>query len=463
MYKIKSKRPTHFDYDLIVIGSGAGGGVAAHIAAGQGKKVAIVEADTIGGECPNYGCVPTKALLQAAEVYQSAKHAGQFGVQLGSVGYNYSAINAWKNKAVYRTGVDEGRDTYRSEGITVLRGHAHFLSPWQISFAGKRYTAKNFLIATGTRNVVPPIPGLKETGFIGYREAIALKSPPKSIFIIGGGAIGCEFAQLFWSFDSKVHIADLDKRLLSKENDEVGELVGAIFEERGIGVHVDSKVVGVSGSTGNKTVTLETNGRRHSIVVEEIMLAAGKTPNLDLGLDNAGVKYDRRGLNVSSQMQTSAKHIYAAGDVVGPYLFTHTAAYQSKIAAHNMFNKKKVSANYHAVPRCIFVDPEVASVGLSEQELRAHGLKLQIGTAEISIIGRSNTSNQTTGFVKILASHTGVLLGASIVSPRAGEMIHELALAVHKGLKARDIVETIHAFPTWSEAIRIACSKIKSH
>lgn len=462
MYKIKSKRPTHFDYDLIVIGSGAGGGVAAHIASSQGKKVAIVEADTIGGECPNYGCVPTKALLQAAETYQITKHSGQFGVRTSSVSYNYAAINDWKNKAVFRTGVDEGSAAYKSDGITVLRGHAHFLSPWQIALAGKRFTAKNFLIATGTRNVIPPIAGLKETGFIGYREAIALKQPPKSIFIIGGGAIGCEFAQLFWAFDSKVHIADIDKRLLGKEDKEVGDLVGALFEERGISVHVNSRVISVSGGAGKKTVTLEIDGRKHSIVVEEILLAAGKAPNLDLGLDNAGVKYDRRGLDVNLQMQTSAKHIYAAGDVVGPYMFTHMAAYQSRIAAHNMYNKKKALANYHAVPRCIFVDPEVATVGLSEKELRDRKIKLQIGTAEISIIGRANTSNQTTGFVKVITSHTGVILGASIIAPRAGEMIHELALAIHKGLKARDIVETIHAFPTWSEAIRVACSRIRN-
>jgi pyruvate/2-oxoglutarate dehydrogenase complex dihydrolipoamide dehydrogenase (E3) component len=462
MYKTKSKRPTHFDFDLIVIGSGAGGGVAALIAADGGKKVAIVEADIIGGECPNYGCVPTKSLLQSAEVYQAARNAGQFGVHATSVTYDYSAINAWKEKAIFRTGANKDAEAYRNNGITVLRGYAHFLSPWQIALAGERFTSKNFLIATGTKSRVPPIDGLKETGYIGFREAIAFKQPAKSIFIIGGGAIGCEFAQLFWSFDSKVHIADIDKRLMSREDKEVGDLVAGIFKKKGIGVYTNTRVVKVSSANGKKTVALETDGRRHSVIVDEILLAAGKTPNLDLGLDNARVRYDRRGLIVNSRMQTTTKHIYAAGDVVGPYMFTHTAVYQSRIAAHNMYSKKKVSANYHAVPLCIFVDPEVASVGPSEQELRDKGIKIQIGMADISIISRSNTTNQTTGFVKVIASHTGVLLGASIVSPRAGEMIHELALAVHKGLKARDIVDTIHAFPTWSEAIRVACSRIKN-
>ena len=460
MYKTKSKRPTHFDFDLIVIGSGAGGGVAAHIAAGKGKKVAIVEADLIGGECPNYGCVPTKSLLQSAEVYQTIKNAGQFGVHAPSVTYDYSAINAWKDKAVTRTGANKDTEAYKNDNITVLRGHAHFLSPWQIALAGKRFTAKNFLIATGTKSLVPPIEGLKEAGYIGFREAIALKQPPKSVFIVGGGAIGCEFAQLFWSFDSKVHIAEIDKRLLSREDKEVGELISNIFNEKGIGVHVNTRVVKISAANGKKTVTLETEGRRHSVVVEEILLAAGKAPNLDLGLDNAQIKYDRRGLVVDSRMRTTAKHIYAAGDVVGPYMFTHTAVYQSRIAAHNMYSRKKVPTDYRAVPICIFVDPEVASVGPSEQELRDKGINIQIGMADISIISRSNTTNQTSGFVKVIASHTGVLLSACIVAPRAGEMIHELALAVSKGLKAQDIVDTIHAFPTWSEAVRIACFRI---
>ena len=224
-----------------------------------------------------------KLLLQAAEAYQSAKNAGRFGIKATSVTFNYSAVNAWRQTAVFNTGVEDGREAYKSDGITVLHGHSHFLSAWQISLSDKRYTARNFLIATGTRNVVPPIEGLKETGFITYREAITLKSPPESIFIIGGGAIGCEFAQLFWSFDSKVHIADFDKRLLAREDAEVGDLVGALFEERGIGVHVNSKIISVSGGKGSKTVTMETDGRRHSVVVEESTSCRMKS---DLGLDN---------------------------------------------------------------------------------------------------------------------------------------------------------------------------------
>lgn len=462
MYKTKIKRPRHFDYDLIVIGSGAGGGVTAHIAAGKGKKVAIIENDAIGGECPNFGCVPTKSLLQAAETYENAKNAAQFGVRATSVTFNYPSIKAWKDKAVFRTGVEDGKEAYVSDGITVLRGHAHFLSPWTISLKNQRFSAKQFLISTGTRNLLPPVPGLKEAGYITYREAIDLISPPKSLFVIGGGAIGCEFAQIFSTFGTKVHIAEFAPRLLAKEDKEVGELLGALFERRGISVHVGTKVTAVTKKAGRKVVTFEKDGESHSVSVEEVLVATGKAPNTDLGLENAGVKYDRRGIRTNTHMQTSAKHIYAAGDVVGPYMFTHMASYQSRIAAHNMYSRKKVSAKYNAVPRCIFVEPEIASVGLSEEELRSQNIAYQVGAVPISVVGRANTTNEFTGFVKVLASHTGVILGASIVAPRAGEMIHELGLAVHKGLKARDITEMIHAFPTWSEAIRVACSRIKS-
>ncbi len=462
MYKIKNKKPRHFDYDLIVIGSGAGGGVTAHIAAARGKRVAIIENDAIGGECPNFGCVPTKSLIQAAETYHVAKEAAQFGIKTTGVALNYPAIKRWKDTAVHRTGVEDGRAAFTSDGITVLRGHAHFLDKWTISLRGRRYHAKHFLIATGTRNLVPPIPGLKESGYITYREAINFTSPPKSIFIIGGGAIGCEFAHIFNTFGAKVHIAEFAPKLLGREDDEVGALLADIFEKRGASVHLGAKVVGVKKQFGKKVVSYEKDGRTHSVAVEEVLLATGKAPNTDLGLDNAGVAYDRRGIRTNLHMQTSAPHIYAAGDVVGPYAFTHMASYQSRIAAHNMYSKKKVSANYNAVPRCIFVEPEIASVGASEQDLKDKKIKYQVGTAPISVVGRANTSNEFTGFVKILATKTGVILGASIVCPRAGEMIHELALAVHKGLKARDIVETIHAFPTWSEVIRVAANRINS-
>lgn len=460
MYKVRHKKPKVYDYDLVVIGSGAGSS-AAHIVAKTGKHVAIVEQGTFGGECPNFGCVPTKALLQAAETYETVKNAADFGVHSSSIRYDYSAIRDWKSQAVRNTGSEEGPASYKEDGIDVFRGHAHFLSPWVLAVGEKRLSAKKFLIATGTKNAIPPIPGLKETGFITYKEAIDLDSPPKRIFIIGGGAIGCEFAQLFSAFGSHVQIAEFTPRLLVKEDVEVGELLQAVFEERGIGVHVGAQVINVASDKSGRIVTFTKNGTQHTTTVDEVMIATGKVPCTDLGLENAGVKYDRRAIAVDRYMQTSAPHIYAAGDVTGKYMFTHVATYQSRLAANNMFNRLKWTADYRAVPRCIFVSPECASVGPSEEELRASGVKFQTAAVPISLIGRSSVTQQDTGFVKVIADKRGRLLAASVVAPRAGEVIHELTLAIQTRQKASAIEWTIHAFPTWSEAVRLACSKIR--
>jgi len=460
VYKVKHIKPSITDYDAIIIGTGSGGGVASHMLNSKGKKIAVVEQETIGGECPNYGCVPTKALLQAADTYNTVKAAADFGINVDNASVDYPAIKAWKEQAVKNTGTSEGLASYQNDGITVIKGHAHFIDPWTISVHGKRYTASKFLIATGTRDVVPPVPGLEDSGYIGYRQALELEKPPKKLFIIGGGAIGCEFAHIFSSFGSEVHMAEFAPRLLSREDTEVGELVEAIFESNGVSVYTDSKVVKVEKKGKQKTVTYEHLGKLQKVVVDEILLAAGKAPNTDLGLENAGVKYDKHGIKVNREMETSADHIFAAGDVTGGYMFTHVASYQSRIAAQNIASKLKHVANYRAVPRCVFISPEVATVGMTEAELKAKNIAFQVGAIPLNVVSRANTAQQDTGFVKIIANKKGVILGASIIAPRAGEMIHELTLAIQWKMKASKIQYTMHAFPTWSQAVRMAASKI---
>jgi dihydrolipoamide dehydrogenase len=461
MYKQKHKKPSTINYDYVIIGSGSGGGVAAHMLARAGKSVAIVEQEKVGGECPNFGCVPTKALLQSAEVYNTLKEAHNFGIEPKAVSFNYPKIRAWKTEAVENTGVEDGRQAFKDDNIDVLVGHAHFISPWILNVGGKRVHANTFLIATGTHDVVPPIQGLKEAGYWTYRHAIEQTKPPKRLFVIGGGAIGLEFAHLFQSFESEVTIAEFAPRLLIREDEEMGELVKAIFESRGATVLTSTKVTSVKKNPdGSKSVTYETDGVAKTKTVDEILLAAGKAPNADLGLENAGVVYTNKGITVNEQMQTNVKHIYACGDVTGMYMFTHTASYQSRIAAHNMLHRAKRGADYTAIPRCVYLSPECAAVGATEYELQERKVTYHVGAVPISMIGRANTSQEDTGYVKVLASKNGQILGASIVSPRAGEMIHELTLAVKMKLTVQDINWTVHAFPTWSEAVRLACAQI---
>ena len=462
-YKIKHKKPVDIDFDLIVIGTGSGGGVAAHMAAAKGKKVAVIEQEKLGGECPNYGCVPTKAILQSAEVYNTIKHAHNFGIKVASPIADFAAIKAWKDKAVRNTGTEDGLSAYQADGIKVISGHAHFLSPWVLSVNGKRYSAHTFLIATGTADLVPPITGLKEVGYIGYREALDLVKMPKKLCVIGGGAIGSEFTHYFSSFGVEVHMIEFAPRLLAREDEEMGDLLQALFENKGVSVQTDAKVVKVEKKASQKIVSYEKNGKIHRIVVDEILLAAGKSPNVNLGLENAGVVYDtRHGIEVNAYMQTSNPHIYAAGDVTGGYMFTHVASYQSRIAGHNMFSSLKHAADYRAVPRCVFVDPEFAAVGATEAELKQKRIRYQVAALPTSVIGRANTSQEDTGFVKILADKKGRILGGSIVAPRAGEMIQELTLAVQWRMKASKLDYTMHAYPTWSQAVRLCASKIVS-
>ncbi len=450
-----------YDYDLIVLGSGGGGSVAALIAAGTGKRVAMIEPGEMGGECPNYACVPTKALLHAAGIYDAAKHAEQFGIRSGTLTYNYPSLKAWKDLAVARTGTGEGKRLYEAEGIKVVEGEARFISDHEISVNRRHLTAQHFLVATGSHSFIPPIEGLQKAGYLTFKEAVNVTRPPKSLFIIGAGSVGCEFAELFAIFGTKVYLTDITPRILSKEDEEVSELVRSTFEtERGMEVLTNTKVLRVVKEGLAKRVYFQQGAHEKSVKVDEILVATGKLATVDIGLENAGVEFTPRGINVNEQLQTTAKNIYAAGDVIGPYNYTHTAIYQSRVVANNILQKQKISVDYRAVPRVIFLSPEVASVGLTEDECIKRDMRIKKAIAPVAIIGRANTSNIDKGLVKVMADQKGVLIGASIVSPRAGEMIHELALAIQVGLTAADVAGTIHAFPTWSEAVRVACSRV---
>lgn len=456
-----NKKPSKFDFDLLVIGSGAAGGVGAHLAVGYGKRVGLVEFDKLGGDCPNYSCIPTKALLSAATTLKAIQSAPQYGLRASGASFNPTSLHAWKQKAVKEATGEHTGKTYTSEGIAVLRGHAHFLSPWTISVGSHRYTARKFLIASGSSAVTPNIAGLNETGYITYREAADLTKFPKSIAIIGGGAVAYEYGQIFSAFGVKTYVIEQHNHLFSKEDVEVGDIAEANLVNAGVRVLTSSKVTKVSGDAKRKVVVFEQHGQQHRILAEQIMIANGKLPNVDLGLENTGIRYDEYGVKVNANMQTSKEHIYAAGDVTGGQLFTHVAVQEARVALHNMFQRGKIKVQNHAIPRVFYGNPEIAAVGKTEHELIMCGHLYQTSIAPIGILGRSTATNYTSGFVKVIATHNGVLIGASVVAPHAGEILQELTFAIQHRKRAHDVAETMHAFPTWSEAVRIACSKIR--
>lgn len=450
-----------FDYDLIVIGSGAGGSAAATIAARAGKKVAIIEADTFGGDSPNWSDVPTKALLHAAQLYDEARHGARFGLRSGALGYNYPSLRAWKDLAVKRTGAGGNRKFYENEGITTLQGTAHFLSPHEITVNRKHLSAENFLVATGSHWVAPNIQGLSDVSYLTPRTILEAMRPPKSLFIIGGGTIGVEIAQLMAIFGTKVYIAEIAARLLPREDEEVGTLVERLLkEQKGVTSLTQTRTLAVVKDGMGKRVTYTRGGVEKSVRVDEVLIATGRVPTVDLGLENASVAYTPKGIEVDTTLQTSARHIYAAGDVLGHNSHTHTALLESRVAANNILHKNKIAPDYTATTRVTFTHPGIASVGLSEDDCLKRDLAINKAIAPLNIVARSNTSDFRDGFVKLITDKKGVVLGGTVVAPHAAEIIHEIALAVKHGLTAEDLADTPHAFLSWSEAVRVAAAKL---
>jgi pyruvate/2-oxoglutarate dehydrogenase complex dihydrolipoamide dehydrogenase (E3) component len=450
-----------FDFDLIVIGSGAGGSAAATIAAREGKKVAIIEADTFGGDSPNWSDVPTKALLHVAQLYDEARHGARFGLRSATLGYNYPSLRAWKDLAVKRTGAGGNRKYYENENITTLQGTAHFLSPHEISVNRHHLSAEKFLVATGSHWVAPNIQGLKELPYLTPRTILEAMRPPKSLFVIGGGTIGVEIAQLMAIFGTKVYIAEIASRLLPREDEEVGVLMERLLrEQKGVTTLTQTRTLAVVKDGIGKRVTYTRGGVEKSVRVDEVLIATGRVPTVDLGLENASVEYTPKGIEVDANLQTSARHIFAAGDVLGHNSHTHTALLESRVAANNILHKTKIAPNYTATTRVTFTHPGIASVGLSEDDCLKRDLAINKAIAPLNIVARSNTSDFRDGFVKLITDKRGVVLGGTVVAPHAAEIIHEIALAVKHQLTAADLADTPHAFLSWSEAVRVAAAKL---
>ncbi len=452
-----------FEFDLIVLGTGAGGSAAANIAAKNGLKVAVVENDLFGGESPNYGEIPVRALSNAVKTIWQAKKSSKMGIRSGGVGLNFPTLMNWKNLVIERTGAHDNKKFYESAGITTFRGNARFVTPNEISVNQKHISASKFLIATGANFEIPNITNLENVKYLTPRTILDIQKPPKSIFIIGGGPEAVEIAQILAILGTKVYISEISARLLPREDEEVGITIENIMvENMNIFVLPQTRVVAVEKDGMGKKVIFQRGGSEKFVRVEEIMVAGNRKPNTDIGLENANVEYSDDGIIVDEHLQTSAKHIFAAGAVLDGKFSTTEALLQSRIAANNIIKpRSKISPNYSIIPRTISSIPEIASVGLTEDDCIKRDLRIKTAIAPISLIARSNTEDFQSGFVKIICDKKGKILGGSIVAPEASSMIQEIGLAIKLEISAHELAELPHAFQSWNEAIRVCASRIK--
>lgn len=462
-------------YDVIVIGSGSAGFSAAFAARGLGASVLMVEKKKFGGECPNYACVPTKALLKCAKMYQKVRNAGSYGIEAQNVSFDFEDIMAYRKKVVETiTGGGELGDRYvklsEENEITTVIGTAKFIDEHVIEVDGQAYVGKAFVVATGTVDFIPPIQGLSQVPYITFREAVTLERQPRKMAVIGGGPVGTELATFFAMIGTRVVLFQGAETILNREDPEIAALAQKYAGDNGIEVMANAKVVAVKEAQGGVYgLTVETGGKTITQAVDSILVATGKRAATDgLGLEEVGVKLDKRGsIKTGVDQQTSKKHIFAAGDVDGGFMFTHTAHYEGSVAGYNAArsalkkrNEKK-TVDMRVVPRVTFVDPEVASVGMTAAEVKEKFGSVLVGRFHTGGLGRRVTEQSKPGLVKIVAHpKTRKILGGHIISDRAGEMIHQIAMAMQLKASVDKIAEMIHAFPTYSEAVSGAASAV---
>ena len=454
------------DYDLIIIGAGPAGLAVAGFGLKNNLKTLLVEKNSCeGGECVHEGCIPTKTMLHVAKTYNDAKSGGHLGIKSSALGYNFPSIIKWRNLAVENTGVCDMRKSLEEQGLEVKLGQMEFASANSIKLNDEQLTFGNLIISTGGSAFVPEIEGLNEVGYLTYNQATKIAKVPRSLLIIGGSAIGCEFAQLFLNLGSKVSIVERSDYLINNADVQASDLLGRIYQDAGVNVFTSSKINRIEKSGTKKKIRLtDKEGIDTELMVDEIIVASGKKPNLNLGLEQAKIEYTEKGIEVDDNLLTTNPKVFAVGDVTGPMRFTHSAIYQAEMAVYNIVHPRhKKAANYDTIAWNIFTDPELASVGITEQKAISANYNYKVGYCDIVEIARADTNGEQNGFVKIIADKkTGRILGATIMAERAGEMIHELSLAMKYDISVSQIAALVHVFPTWSEAIRLAAHRAQS-
>lgn len=461
-----------FDYNLIVIGGGSAGLIASLIAATVKGKVALVERAEMGGDCLNTGCVPSKSLIRAARAAHEMRQADRFGISAVEPEVDFAAVMARVQSVITSIEPKDSVARYTSLGVDCLIGDATLLDGHHVRVTtaeGERsLSGRAIVLATGAAPFVPPIPGLREIEPLTSDSVWSLTARPERLLVMGGGPIGCELAQSFSRLGSNVTLIDMAERLLPREDPETSTLLEARFRTEGIDVRLGHKAVSVSGADGRSGTLLalqtdETGTEREvTLPFDEILVAVGRAARGGAGLEEAGVALNPNGtIVVDDYLRTSLPSIFACGDAVGPYQFTHMASHQAWYAAVNgLFGRfKKFKVNYSIVPWATYTDPEVARVGLSEEEARADGIPVEVIRYDLDDLDRALTEGETEGWVKVLLKPgTDRILGAQIVGAEAGELIAEFVLAMTHGLGLKKIMNTIHIYPTRMEAVKFSAS-----
>ncbi len=473
-------RPQSFDRNLIVIGGGAGGLVSAYIAAAVKAKVTLVEAHKMGGDCLNYGCVPSKALIKSAKLAHQMQHADRYGLH-SAPRTSDERQNLFSFKAVMQrihdviTAIEphDSVERYTGLGVEVLQGYAKIINPWTVEIAlnngGKQtLTTRSIVIAAGARPFVPPLPGLDEVGYVTsdtlWDEFAKLDEVPRRLVVLGGGPIGCELAQSFARLGSAVTQVEMAPRIMAREDVEVSELAANALRADGVDLLTSHKALRCEMVDGEKVLVVEHAGVEKRIAFDQLLCAVGRTARLSgYGLEELGIPTHKT-VQTNEYLQTIYPNIFAAGDVAGPYQFTHTAAHQAWYAAVNALfgDFKKFKADYSVIPWATFIDPEVARVGLNEQDAKEQGIAYEITKYGIDDLDRAIADSEAHGFVKVLTvPGKDKILGVTIVGTHAGDLLAEYVLAMKHGLGLNKILGTIHTYPTLAEANKYAAGEWK--
>ncbi|MGP4812988.1 FAD-dependent oxidoreductase [Psychrobacter sp. 1Y10] len=472
VYKNYSK-PKKFDRNMIVIGAGAGGLVTSYIAATVRAKVTLIEAGEMGGDCLNYGCVPSKALIKSAKVAEQMRHAERYGLDNTPPEFSFKNVMSRIHKVIADIAPNDSVERYTDLGVEVLKGYAKFIDPWTVEIAlndggTQTLTARSIVIATGARPFVPDLPGLEETGYVTsdtiWNKFTELEEAPKKLVVLGGGPIGSELAQAFARLGSNVTQIERGARLMKKEDVEVSEFAEKVLVESGVNVLTSHQAIRCEIRDDKKYIVVKHNEAEIAIEYDELLCAVGRSARLEgYGLEALGVETERT-IETDDYLETLYPNIYAAGDVVGPYQFTHVASHQAWYAAVNgLFGHlKKFKVDYRVIPWTTFIDPEVARVGLNEQEAVEKGIDFEITRYDFKDLDRAVTESVNDGFIKVITPKgKDKILGVTIVAAHAGDIMPEFILAMKHGLGLNKILGTIHMYPTWAEGNKYAAGEWK--